>query len=428
MKKIKCIITLLLIVSLLVPSVSTVPANAEVVNVTDPDLREYYVKELNTVVNAIKTDRPGMTVLAQGEIKENEDDADNKMADFAAIIVANVFENKKSLTADLIEQMNGNSVSAWQSTELEYERGAVDVSKIPVAGKDYVCNLSTKYNFTMRTLRNEDNKTTEILIEFPECTLLEALNTSKSDMSKVFDLPTNTDILLDDKDAEDTVVLEGGVFQLDDIVCTDAYIDITYNDNLQLVKYISNINYHVSVNTYTVLESIWPTFFGYLDSWGLEVGKLADFNLIEGIMFIINLFTDFDPEESMSSTYVDYTVNCKMDELDWTPHYFGDVNYDNRIDASDARSILRAAVSLESFRNAGVIFFADMDFDNVITSADARLALRVSVGLEKPFTSYAMRQEQLNATTPVVPPVVTPEVPTEPEAPTEPDVPIIPLD
>ncbi len=416
----------LLAVALLVPLFGVQSQAASVETIKDEELKEFYLKEFNTVVNAVKKDRPGVTVLATGEVKQNADAEGDRMADFAKMVVENVFKNEQSLAADLIDGLNNDDYSdLTQTAEVAYERGALNTVKVPVSGKDYVSGLTTKYNFTMKKLRNDSKQRTEILIQFPDCTLLEALDTKKTDMSKVFDLPTNTDVILTQND-EEVTILEGGFFQLDDIICTNAYVDIIYNDDLELISYTSNINYRVKVSTYTVLESLWPTFFKLMQSMGLNVGDVANFNIISIIMSVIDAFTDFDPEAAMSSVYTDYNITYQMYELDWTPRYFGDVNRDNRVDANDARAILRTSVGFGDVKKDGDLFFADMTFDGKVTADDARLALRVAAGLEKKFTSYEMRQDQINGNwedpnmpdVPVTPPVI----------PDEPEVPEIPID
>lgn len=71
----------------------------------------------------------------------------------------------------------------------------------------------------------------------------------------------------------------------------------------------------------------------------------------------------------------------------------GDVDYNNKIEAADARLILRASVGLETFDSTKNLI-GDVDFDGKITAADARLALRCSVGLEVgPAKAYANEYE-----------------------------------
>ena len=60
----------------------------------------------------------------------------------------------------------------------------------------------------------------------------------------------------------------------------------------------------------------------------------------------------------------------------------GDIDINNKVDASDARLTLRAAVGLEEISSDKLVY-ADMDNDNSITASDARLILRTSVGLEE---------------------------------------------
>ncbi len=75
-------------------------------------------------------------------------------------------------------------------------------------------------------------------------------------------------------------------------------------------------------------------------------------------------------------------------------YHSGDANLDGRVDASDARIILRASVGLEvlSLEESP---YADSDYDGKITATDARFALRLSVGLEEAVLhSYSISLEQ----------------------------------
>ena len=65
-----------------------------------------------------------------------------------------------------------------------------------------------------------------------------------------------------------------------------------------------------------------------------------------------------------------------------TPYYQrGDVDYDAKVTAADARFILRAAVGLVTLTGKA-LQAADADRDGNLSAADARLALRAAVGLE----------------------------------------------
>ncbi|MCH5197362.1 MAG: dockerin type I repeat-containing protein [Oscillospiraceae bacterium] len=61
----------------------------------------------------------------------------------------------------------------------------------------------------------------------------------------------------------------------------------------------------------------------------------------------------------------------------------GDVDFDGKLTASDARWILRASVGLEKYSKDSLVFSAaDTDKDGKLTAADARWTLRAAVGLE----------------------------------------------
>lgn len=77
------------------------------------------------------------------------------------------------------------------------------------------------------------------------------------------------------------------------------------------------------------------------------------------------------------------TVNSKPATSSVQSYLTGDVNFDGKLSADDARSVLRAAVGLQSLP-VNAMAYANVDYDNAITSSDARSVLRLSVGLETP--------------------------------------------
>ena len=65
----------------------------------------------------------------------------------------------------------------------------------------------------------------------------------------------------------------------------------------------------------------------------------------------------------------------------------GDVDFDTKITASDARLCLRRAVDLETYPEGSKEFIAcDVDKDGKVTASDARMILRAAVDLEDPKT------------------------------------------
>lgn len=60
----------------------------------------------------------------------------------------------------------------------------------------------------------------------------------------------------------------------------------------------------------------------------------------------------------------------------------GDVNFDGKITAADARKIIRICVGLEK-SDKNILTLADINLDKKVNSEDARLALRRSIGLNE---------------------------------------------
>ena len=68
-------------------------------------------------------------------------------------------------------------------------------------------------------------------------------------------------------------------------------------------------------------------------------------------------------------------------------YMLGDVDFDTKITASDARLCLRRAVYLETYPEGSKEYIAcDVDKDGKVTANDARSILRAAVGLEDPST------------------------------------------
>ncbi len=132
------------------------------------------------------------------------------------------------------------------------------------------------------------------------------------------------------------------------------------------------------------------SFSGYfIDS----LSKDDDFILCKIILSEAAAFADSDTAE------FSYTLNCelcsKTDTVIYSlkekaistdtslPSYpLGDADSDGAVTASDARTILRASVGLDTLP-LSIVAYADSDCDGAISASDARYALRTSVGLEK---------------------------------------------
>ncbi len=74
----------------------------------------------------------------------------------------------------------------------------------------------------------------------------------------------------------------------------------------------------------------------------------------------------------------------------------GDVNGDGRITASDARSILRFAATLDTY-DEELLKIADVDLNNKVTASDARKVLRVAAALEADLGEITIGEEDATA-------------------------------
>ncbi len=81
------------------------------------------------------------------------------------------------------------------------------------------------------------------------------------------------------------------------------------------------------------------------------------------------------------------TVFAQTPVLDASMERMGDVNYDGKVNAIDARAVLRYSAKLD--KNDLEIFRADADGSGKINASDARLILRVSAGLTSFTYGYA---------------------------------------
>ena len=67
----------------------------------------------------------------------------------------------------------------------------------------------------------------------------------------------------------------------------------------------------------------------------------------------------------------------------------GDLDGDGKVNATDARMLLRACVSMEPITDKDALLAADVDFDGRVTAEDARWILRTAVGYETGATTLA---------------------------------------
>lgn len=93
-----------------------------------------------------------------------------------------------------------------------------------------------------------------------------------------------------------------------------------------------------------------------------------------------------------------FTINATKNSVssNTSKTYYGDINGDGKVTASDARSILRHSANLEKIKDS-YKYLADINSDKKINAADARTVLRMSAKLEN-FKTYSSGGSSENVT------------------------------
>ena len=114
--------------------------------------------------------------------------------------------------------------------------------------------------------------------------------------------------------------------------------------------------------------------------------------------------------------FIRYDVVIRLSDFDWTPRFFGDIDNNSKVEASDARTALRYSVGLDKIRNERDLIFSDVDFDGVVTAVDAREILRMSIGLNELFSDVP-EGKTIKIVVLIPPKEETPDAPEDGEAP-----------
>lgn len=408
-----------------------VPASANVVTVTDPEQKLQYLYTFNDSVNAIKEKKPSFKYKKTSGMNQSDEaydysissktaaDLSDEARKYLTVIVDAFFDPQKGLVKNFIGALMDTSSPV---TEKDIIKGTDTTYFLPLYGEGYLSALTVDDEYTLRTeavtdILNPENNSLTVRYEFDD-TDLEGAKTSSH--SKVFDLPSGS---------IDPVIISGGKLtdsegplsevKFDDFTFDDAYVQAQYNSKNELVNYTQHISYTFKLTFYDMIRVF---------------GAYTDIDLMEIALAIANpiLSNTGKPEVTARDVLTDYTIEIRYDitmelsDFDWNPRYFGDVDNNGKIDAYDARSVLRNSVGLEQFKNDESLVYADVDFDGKITASDARHVLRTSVGLEQSFSEVPEGESIKIVVT--LPPVEQPEQPEQPENPEEPENPENPED
>ena len=85
--------------------------------------------------------------------------------------------------------------------------------------------------------------------------------------------------------------------------------------------------------------------------------------------------------EKPGAVYAEENTGSTEDPTQLPAFPKGDVNFNYRIDAGDARQVLRVSAGLSSCIDIKWSYHADYNGDGKVTAQDARMILRVSAGL-----------------------------------------------
>ncbi len=142
-----------------------------------------------------------------------------------------------------------------------------------------------------------------------------------------------------------------------------------------------------SVSLAGLPEKIFYTTGDVLDTRGLQVKA----SYSDGTTAIITQGLIISAPSLEKTGAYNVTVNCEGKTLTYAIYVFakkdtvlieaGDMNFDETVNSSDARYVLRASVGLEVV-NSTMVLIGDVNNNAGLDAGDARLILRASIGLE----------------------------------------------
>ncbi len=379
--------------------------------IIDEDQKLQYLYTFNDAVNAIKEEKPSFKYKKTAGISKEEQvvvgsktasDISDDARKYLSVLIDSFFNPDKGLINNFIAVL---TETGSDYTQEDVYKGIDTTNLIPVQGESYVSDLTVDDVFILYAeektdLLNPENQSAKIRFAFPETALEDAENSA---LGKVFDLPSG---------AINPVVIGGASYDdvndpLDDVkfdnfTFHDAYVQADLGADGKLTKYTQKISYTFSFSFYDILRMLEV----YAKTDFIEIGLAIANPILQGTGS-----PEVTAREVLKDTmvFIRYDVETLLYDFDWNPRYFGDVDNDGAVTATDARAALRYSVGLDQFKNQESLIYADVDFDGVITATDARFILRASVELEDVF-SEVPEGEEIKIVV-IVPP--EPEIPEE---------------
>ena len=356
-----------------------VPAFATVRILAD-DEKADMVTFFNDSVNIIKTEMPKAKItyknyVPEGGITTNgTDELDATAQEYLVPVLEGMFNTNSSVAKSLVRTLVGTP--GTEVTELDLHRDLLRNNSVPVYGETYVSALSPANDYDVIVdMEDKDVTPKQMAITFYDTSLENAKETS---IGKAFYLPSGSfdPMLISGARTEAVSRLDNAKFQRFDI--KNAKLVTKYNADGVINYYGSTIDYNFSITFYDCMNLL-SAVLGY-DFY------TAVFKTIN--MVFENLGRDTLATEDLlkdREIFVTYRSTVEITDFNFTPRWFGDINDDGCVTASDARLALRHAVDLEKINYSGDRIYADVNFDGEINSADAREIMRLAVGLDTLF-------------------------------------------
>ena len=338
------------------------------------------VSFFNDSVNVIKTEMPKAKITYKNYVPEGgmttsgTDELDETAKEYLIPVLEGMFNTNSSVAKSLVRTLVGTP--GTEVTEIDLHRDLLRNNSVPVYGETYVSALTPANDYDMIVdMEDKDETPKQLAITFHDTTLENAKETS---IGKVFYLPSGSfdPMLISGARTEAVSRLDNAKFQRFDI--KNAKLVTKYNKDGVINYYGSTVDYYFAITFYDCMNLV-SAVLGY----DFYTAVLRTINMV-----FENLGRDtLGTEELLKDRVILITYRCTVEitDFNFTPRWFGDINDDGYVTASDARLALRHAVDLEKINYSGDRIYADVNFDGEINSADAREIMRLAVGLDTLF-------------------------------------------
>lgn len=420
-------------VSILLSAVMLLPcarlfASAAVVTVSDPAAKAQYLSQFNYYANGLKTLMPylkmttdlRMTHATTGSRVDGEE-LDESGKKYLAWLLDACIVPGSGMISTYLDMMNDVPRLPKEAT---FVYGEKRDQRLPFVGKSYVSALNNSDNFILKTekyggtLLHPENEKTAIRVEFPRTTLDEVENSS---LDKIFELPNISfdAVMVNGNPAPEDADGKLSELKFDEFAYDNAYAQAVFDNEGRLLSFTESIDYIFELSLYDALRLL--SAYAGIDWVSIAIG------VAEGIFKGLGDGRTGKDILKNYVIYVTYTNILEITDINWTKRLFGDTDNNGKVDAYDARAILRHSVGrMENvFENQMNEIYSDIDFDGLITTADARLALRMSVNLDPTFVDVPDGKEVQIL---FIGDVVIPDDPIDPDDPVDPDIPVLPDD